>query len=65
MSAWTRRAASSSTHTGRAKACLLYTSCQGIRDVGYDGVLSVEVFPLPDGETAARKSIEFFQKHFN
>ena len=39
--------------------------CQGIRDVGYDGVLSVEVFPLPDGETAARRSIEFFQKHFN
>ena len=38
--------------------------CQGIRDVGYDGVLSVEVFPLPDGETAAQKSIEFFRKHF-
>ena len=38
--------------------------CQGIKDVGYDGVLSVEVFPLPDGRTAAQKSIEFFRRHF-
>lgn len=38
--------------------------CQGIKDVGYDGVLSVEVFPLPDGETAARETIAFFKKHF-
>lgn len=40
------------------------TFCRGIRDVGYDGVLSGEVFPLPDGETAARKTMEFFRKYF-
>ncbi len=38
--------------------------CQSIKDVGYDGVLSVECFPIPDGETAARKTMEFFRKYF-
>lgn len=38
--------------------------CQGIKDVGYDGVLSVEAFPLPDGETAARETMAFFKSHF-
>lgn len=38
--------------------------CQGIKDVGYDGVLSVECFPIPDGETGAAKTMEFFKKHF-
>lgn len=40
------------------------TFCQGIKDIGYDGVLSVEVYPLPDGETAARESMKFFKKYF-
>ena len=38
--------------------------CQSIRDFGYDGVLSVECFPLPDGLTAARETIRFFRKYF-
>ena len=39
--------------------------CQSIRDVGYDGVLSVECFPLPDGMTAARETMKFFRKYFS
>lgn len=31
---------------------------------GYDGVLSVECFPLPDGMTAAKETISFFKKYF-
>lgn len=38
--------------------------CHCIRECGYDGVLSVECFPLPDGETAARETIRFFQRNF-
>ena len=38
--------------------------CQGIREIGYDGVVSVEAFPLPDGETAARETIAFFKRQF-
>ena len=38
--------------------------CQSIKEVGYDGVLSVECFPIPDGLTAARETIAFFQKYF-
>lgn len=35
-----------------------------IAAVGYDGVLSAEAFPLPDGPTAARESAAFFRKYF-
>lgn len=38
--------------------------CKSIIDVGYDGVLSVECFPLPDGMAAAKETIEFFKKQF-
>ena len=38
--------------------------CKSIKEIGYDGVLSVECFPLPDGETAARETIRFFRKYF-
>lgn len=38
--------------------------CQHIRDIGYDGVLSVEALPLPDGLTAAQESLAFFRRHF-
>ncbi|MEQ8787955.1 MAG: sugar phosphate isomerase/epimerase family protein [Pirellulaceae bacterium] len=33
-------------------------------DIGYDGYCSAEAFPYPDSETAARHTIESFQKHF-
>lgn len=39
--------------------------CRGIREIGYDGVVSVEVFPLPDGETAAKESIAFFHRYLS
>ncbi|MEA5050201.1 MAG: sugar phosphate isomerase/epimerase family protein [Oscillospiraceae bacterium] len=38
--------------------------CRSIREIGYDGVLSVECFPLPDGLTAATQTIRFFQHYF-
>lgn len=40
------------------------TFCEEIRSIGYDGVLSSEVFPLPDEDTAAKESIAFFKKYF-
>jgi sugar phosphate isomerase/epimerase len=33
-----------------------------LREAGYDGYLSAEVFPLPDPATAARQTIESFRK---
>jgi sugar phosphate isomerase/epimerase len=33
-----------------------------LRDIGYSGYLSAEVFPLPDGDTAAKQTIESFRK---
>lgn len=33
-----------------------------LREVGYAGYLSAEVFPLPDSTTAARQTIETFQR---
>lgn len=38
--------------------------CKGIIDIGYNGVLSAECFPQPDGLSAARETIRFFRKHF-
>lgn len=38
--------------------------CGEIKASGYDGVLSVECLPLPDGDTAAEKTIEFFHRYF-
>ena len=38
--------------------------CQSIKDIGYDGVLSVECFPRPDGITGAKETIKFFRKYF-
>jgi sugar phosphate isomerase/epimerase len=39
--------------------------CRGIKDIGYNGVLSAECFPQPDGLTAAKETIKFFRKHFS
>ena len=38
--------------------------CKGIKDIGYNGVLSAECFPQPDGLTAARETMKFFGKYF-
>ena len=38
--------------------------CRNIIDSGYDGVLSAECFPLPDGITAAKETMLFFKKYF-
>ena len=38
--------------------------CRSIQALSYDGVLSAECYPLPDGMTAAEKTIEFFHKQF-
>jgi len=35
-----------------------------LRDSGYGGYISAEVFPLPDPQSAARHTIESFRKHF-
>ena len=35
-----------------------------LRDIHYNGYISAEVLPLPDGETAARQTIESFRKFF-
>ena len=34
-----------------------------LRDIGYQGYLSAEIFPLPDTATAARQTIESFRHH--
>ena len=36
-----------------------------IREIGYDGVLSVECLPLPDGDTAAQKAAAFLHAAFD
>lgn len=38
---------------------------QAIKEVGYDGVLSLECFPLPDQMTAARETMNFFRTYFS
>lgn len=38
---------------------------QAIQDYGYDGVLSLECFPMPDQMTAARETMKFFHKYFS
>lgn len=35
-----------------------------IKEIGYQGYLSAEAFPIPDSQTAARNTIEMFKKHF-
>ena len=35
-----------------------------IRRIGYDGIISVECLPYPDGKTAAVRSIEFMNEFF-
>lgn len=36
-----------------------------LRDIGYQGFLSAEVFPLPDAATAARQTITAFRQELN
>jgi sugar phosphate isomerase/epimerase len=33
-----------------------------LRGIGYEGYLSAEILPLPDSDTAARKTIESYRK---
>jgi sugar phosphate isomerase/epimerase len=33
-----------------------------LREIGYEGYLSAEIFPLPDALTAARQTIESFRQ---
>jgi sugar phosphate isomerase/epimerase len=35
---------------------------EALRDIGYEGYLSAEVFPLPDPDAAARQTIDSFRK---
>jgi sugar phosphate isomerase/epimerase len=35
-----------------------------LRHIGYDGFVSAEAIPLPDGDTAAKQTIETFRKYF-
>jgi sugar phosphate isomerase/epimerase len=37
---------------------------EALKEVGYGGYISAEAFPFPDSETAARKTIQQFRKHF-
>ena len=37
---------------------------QALRDIGYDGFISAEVLPLPDGLTAAQQTMRSFRKFF-
>jgi sugar phosphate isomerase/epimerase len=34
-----------------------------LREIGYEGYLSAEVFPLPDSESAAKQTIASFRKY--
>lgn len=38
--------------------------CGEIKASGYDGVLSVECFPVPTGEIAAEETMKFFRRYF-
>ncbi len=35
-----------------------------LREIGYDGFISAEALPLPDGDAAAKQTIESFRKFF-
>ncbi len=35
---------------------------EALGEIGYEGYLSAEIFPLPDPETAARQTIESFRQ---
>lgn len=35
-----------------------------LHDIGYDGYVSAEAFPYPDSQTAARTTIDAFNRHF-
>jgi sugar phosphate isomerase/epimerase len=37
---------------------------KALRDIGYDGYVSAEALPLPDSDTAARRTIEAFRRYF-
>ena len=37
---------------------------KALRDIGYGGYVSAEALPLPDSDTAARKTIESFRRYF-
>ncbi len=36
---------------------------KALRDIGYQGYLSAEIFPLPDSDTAARQTIASFRRY--
>jgi sugar phosphate isomerase/epimerase len=37
---------------------------EALREIGYDGYISGEIFPLPDSEAAAEQTIQSFRKYF-
>jgi sugar phosphate isomerase/epimerase len=37
---------------------------KALRDIGYDGYVSAEALPLPDSDSAARRTIEAFRRYF-
>ena len=37
---------------------------QALREIGYQGYVSAEAFPYPDGDGAARATIDAFNRHF-
>ena len=39
----------------------LFGTLKSLKEMGYDGYLSVECFPYPDGETAARRALQHIQ----
>ncbi|HEV3385495.1 MAG TPA: TIM barrel protein, partial [Gemmata sp.] len=34
-----------------------------LKEIGYEGYLSAEVYPLPDSDSAAKQTIESFRKY--
>ena len=35
-----------------------------LAEIGYDGFASAEAFPIPDSDSAAKATIDAFNKHF-
>ena len=36
---------------------------KALDEIGYDGILSIECFPVPDGETAAAEGLKNLKKY--
>ncbi len=42
-----------------------FSIAAALRELNFEGYISAEAFPLPDSETAAKKTIESYHKYFN